>query len=73
MHELRGEAEPSLDEQIARFSACDLVLVEGFKGEAHPKLEVRRRDSSGPPLADDFGFPCGANGDSLFSFEGGWR
>ena len=25
MHELRGEPEPSLDEQIARFSECDLV------------------------------------------------
>jgi molybdopterin-guanine dinucleotide biosynthesis protein B len=29
MHELRGAPEPSLDEQIARFSECDLVLVEG--------------------------------------------
>ena len=42
MHELRDEAEPSLEEQVARFSPCDLVLVEGFKRAAIPKLEVHR-------------------------------
>ncbi|TRZ93829.1 MAG: molybdopterin-guanine dinucleotide biosynthesis protein B [Rhodocyclaceae bacterium] len=49
MHELRGAAEPSLDEQIARFSECDLVLVEGFKHTPIPKLEVHR-PSVGKPL-----------------------
>jgi molybdopterin-guanine dinucleotide biosynthesis protein B len=49
MHELRGEPEPSLEEQIARFSECDLVLVEGFKHTAIPKLEVHR-PSVGKPL-----------------------
>jgi molybdopterin-guanine dinucleotide biosynthesis protein B len=49
MHELRGAPEPSLDEQIARFSDCDLVLVEGFKHTAIPKLEVHR-PSVGKPL-----------------------
>ncbi|MCF8152240.1 MAG: molybdopterin-guanine dinucleotide biosynthesis protein B [Sulfuritalea sp.] len=49
MHELRGEAEPSLEEQIARFSDCDLVLVEGFKHTPIPKLEVHR-PSVGKPL-----------------------
>ena len=49
MHELRGEAEPSLEEQIARFSECDLVLVEGFKQTPIPKLEVHR-PSVGKPL-----------------------
>ena len=47
MHELRGEAEPTLDAMIARMSPCDLVLVEGFKPEPHPKLELRR---GGDPL-----------------------
>lgn len=42
MHELRGAPEPSLDEQLARFSDCDLVLVEGFKHVAIPKLVVHR-------------------------------
>jgi hypothetical protein len=49
MHELRGAPEPSLDEQIARFSDCDLVLVEGFKETPIPKLEVHR-PSVGKPL-----------------------
>lgn len=42
MHELRGEPEHTLEEQIERFSPCDLVLVEGFKRAAIPKLEVHR-------------------------------
>ena len=49
MHELRGAPEPSLEEQIARFSDCDLVLVEGFKHTPIPKLEVHR-PSLGKPL-----------------------
>lgn len=49
MHELRGAPEPSLEEQIARFSECDLVLVEGFKQTPIPKLEVYR-PSVGKPL-----------------------
>ena len=49
MHELRGEREHTLEEQIERFSPCDLVLVEGFKHAAIPKLEVHR-PSSGQAL-----------------------
>ncbi len=44
MHELRGAPEPGLAEQIARLSPCDLLLVEGFKREAIPKLEVYRAE-----------------------------
>ena len=40
MHELRGAPEPTLNEQIERLSPCDLLLVEGFKHEHIPKLEV---------------------------------
>ncbi|MEP0520785.1 MAG: molybdopterin-guanine dinucleotide biosynthesis protein B [Hyphomicrobiales bacterium] len=42
MHELRGEREPSLDEVLSKLSPCDLVIVEGYKREAHPKIEARR-------------------------------
>lgn len=42
MHELRDEAEPALDAVLARLSPCDLVLVEGYKREAHQKIEARR-------------------------------
>lgn len=42
MHELRGDEEPSVDELINRMTPVDLLLVEGFKWHAHPKLEVHR-------------------------------
>ena len=49
MHELRGEPEPDLATQLARMSACDLVLVEGYKHASIPKLEIHR-PSTGKPL-----------------------
>ena len=45
MHELRDEAEPTLDEILARLAPCDLVLVEGYKREPIPKIEARRREA----------------------------
>jgi molybdopterin-guanine dinucleotide biosynthesis protein B len=50
MHELRGAPEPSLDELVAKLSPCDLVLVEGFKHEPVPKLEVHRGAEAGSGL-----------------------
>ena len=50
MHELRGEAEPALDALIERMSPCDLLLVEGFKRAAMPKLEVFREAVGESPL-----------------------
>jgi molybdopterin-guanine dinucleotide biosynthesis protein B len=50
MHELRGAAEPSLEELLARMADCDLVLVEGFKNGDFPKLEVWRCELGKPPL-----------------------
>jgi molybdopterin-guanine dinucleotide biosynthesis protein B len=41
-HELRGAEEPSLGELLDRMTTVDLVLVEGFREQAHPKLEVWR-------------------------------
>jgi len=45
MHELRGAQEPSFDEQVKRFSPCDVLLVEGFKFAPIPKLEVWRKET----------------------------
>jgi molybdopterin-guanine dinucleotide biosynthesis protein B len=42
MHELRGAGEPSLEQHLERISSCDLLLVEGYKRERIPKLEVFR-------------------------------
>jgi molybdopterin-guanine dinucleotide biosynthesis protein B len=53
MTELRGAAEPSLDELIEQMSPVDLVLVEGFKRHPHPKIEVYRRALGKPLLHPD--------------------
>ncbi len=50
MHECRAEPEPQLAELLARLAPCDLVLVEGFKQEPVPKLEVHRPANGKPPL-----------------------
>jgi molybdopterin-guanine dinucleotide biosynthesis protein B len=42
MHELRGQPEPELPQLLERFAPCDLVLVEGFKRQPIPKLEIHR-------------------------------
>jgi molybdopterin-guanine dinucleotide biosynthesis adapter protein len=53
MHELRGAAEPSLQEQLKVLSPCDLVIVEGYKKEPIPKIEVHRRAGHTPLLHPD--------------------
>jgi molybdopterin-guanine dinucleotide biosynthesis protein B len=50
MRELRGAPEPSLDEQLAQLAPADLTLVEGYKWEAIPKLEVHRPALGQPAL-----------------------
>lgn len=49
MHEYREEPEPSIEALIARMTPVDLLLIEGFKTHAHPKLEIHR-ESEGKPL-----------------------
>ena len=50
MHELRDGPEPTLDDHLARLADCDLVIVEGYKREPIPKLEVHRRATGKPTL-----------------------
>lgn len=50
MKELREAPEPGLEELLARLEPCDLVLVEGFKQEPIPKVEVFRPANGKPPL-----------------------
>ena len=53
MHELRGSPEPALPELLKKMSPVDLVVIEGFKSEPHPKVEVYREESRKPPLFPD--------------------
>ena len=49
MHELRDEPELALRELLTHLSPVDLVIVEGYKTQSHPKLEVHRA-AVGKPL-----------------------
>jgi molybdopterin-guanine dinucleotide biosynthesis protein MobB len=49
VHELRGQTEPGLPQLLAKLSPVDLVIIEGYKREPHPKLEVYR-GAVGKPL-----------------------
>jgi len=53
MHELRGEPEPALDELLQRLSPVDLVLIEGYKRDRHPKIEAHRNATGQPLIAPD--------------------
>ena len=50
MHELSGAPEPTVEEQLAVLSPCDLVLVEGFKQTSISKIEVHRPAHGKPPI-----------------------
>jgi molybdopterin-guanine dinucleotide biosynthesis protein B len=50
MHELRGSAEPGLAGLLRRMSEVDLILVEGYKRDPHPKIEVFRAANAKPFL-----------------------
>ena len=76
MREYRGP-EPRLEEILARLAPVDLVLIEGYKRDLHPKIEVFRDlaavtvpqlDLNDPRAVADFilrdlALPCFALGD----------
>lgn len=52
VNELRGAEEPSMEEMLAKLAPCDVVIVEGYKRESHPKIECRRMEGrKSEPLA----------------------
>lgn len=51
VREHRGQAEPALQDLLAKLDPVDLVLVEGWKHGDHPKLEVHRPAAGTPLLA----------------------
>lgn len=53
MTELQGAPEPPLEVLLAQLAPVDLVLVEGFKREAHPKIEAHRAATGQGLLAED--------------------
>ena len=53
MHELRDEAEPSLGDLLEQLSPVDLVLIEGYKRDRHPKIEAHRKETGQPLIAPE--------------------
>lgn len=43
---MREQAEATLAEVLARLAPADLILIEGYKREAHPKIEVRAGEAA---------------------------
>ncbi|MBF0453592.1 MAG: molybdopterin-guanine dinucleotide biosynthesis protein B [Magnetococcales bacterium] len=48
IQELKNRPEPNLAEQIERLKEHDLILVEGYKNDDHPKIVLHRRGRSDP-------------------------
>jgi molybdopterin-guanine dinucleotide biosynthesis protein B len=53
VHELRGEDEPDLHTLLRHLSPVDLVVIEGYKREPHPKIEIYRAAVGKPLLHPD--------------------
>jgi molybdopterin-guanine dinucleotide biosynthesis protein MobB len=53
LHELREEPEWDLRTLVTKMSPVDLVLVEGFKRDAFPKLEIYRAENGKPLIHPD--------------------
>ena len=51
MSELREEREPPLEELLAKLRPVDLVLIEGYKRDRHPKVEAHRAETGNPLIA----------------------
>ena len=49
--ELGDQSEPSLAVLLQQVGDVDLVIIEGFKHDNHPKLEIRRQGSDAPLIA----------------------
>ena len=53
MHELRGAEEPPLEALLSKLHPVDLVLIEGFKSHAHPKVEAHRAETGQSLIAHE--------------------
>ena len=51
MTELRDEPEPTLADLLAKLDPVDLILVEGYKRDTHPKIEAFRTQTGNPLIA----------------------
>jgi molybdopterin-guanine dinucleotide biosynthesis protein B len=55
IHSLADEPEPTLAQVLAKVGPADLVVVEGYKRDSYPKIEVRNLALSHPALDNSDG------------------
>ncbi|MDO6590830.1 molybdopterin-guanine dinucleotide biosynthesis protein B [Loktanella sp. D2R18] len=53
MTELRDHPEPPLSDLLAQLAPVDLILIEGYKRDAHPKVEAFRAEAKNPLIAPE--------------------
>ncbi len=53
MTEIQDAEEPPLADLLTRLDPVDLVLVEGYKRDGHPKVEAHRAETGNPLIARD--------------------
>lgn len=53
MTEIGEGDEPPLADLLTRLDPVDLVLVEGYKRDGHPKIEAHRAETGHPLIAPD--------------------
>ncbi len=53
MTEIQDAEEPPLADLLTRLDPVDLVLVEGYKRDGHPKVEAHRSETGNPLIARD--------------------
>lgn len=70
IRELGEGAEPTLSELLRRLTPTGLALVEGYKRERHPKLEVFRAANGRPPLHGEDSRIVGIASDTAFPEAG---
>lgn len=51
MTEFRSYKEPSLKTLLSKMEPVDVVLIEGWKCDAHPKIETWRSENGNPAIA----------------------
>jgi molybdopterin-guanine dinucleotide biosynthesis protein B len=69
MHENVDQPEPELPEQLRHMSPCDIVLIEGFKKQPIPKLEIHRKAHGVPFLFGDDPYIVGIATDERLDTE----
>ncbi len=53
MTELRDAPEPPMKDLLTHLAPVDLILVEGYKRDTHPKIEAYRAATGNPLIAID--------------------